>query len=52
MERINSRFASLLFVFTLMAALVFSFTPIEARADIEEISIGAGVDADTLNPQE
>ena len=52
MKRINLRFASLLFVFMLMAALVMSFTPIEARADIEEIIIGVGVDADTLNPQE
>jgi peptide/nickel transport system substrate-binding protein len=52
MKRINLRFASLLFVFMLMAALVLSFTPIEARADIEEIIIGVGVDADTLNPQE
>ena len=52
MKRINSRFGSLLFVFMLMAALVLSFTPIEARADIKEIIIGVGVDADTLNPQE
>ena len=52
MKRINSRFESLLFVFMLMAALVLSFTPIEARADIDEIIIGVGVDADTLNPQE
>jgi hypothetical protein len=52
MKRIDSRFTSLLFVFMLMAALVLSFTPIEARADIEEIIIGVGVDADTLNPQE
>jgi peptide/nickel transport system substrate-binding protein len=36
----------------LMAALVLSFVPIEARADIDEIIIGVGVDADTLNPQE
>ena len=52
MKRINLRFASPLFVFMLMAALVLSFTPVEARADIEEIIIGVGVDADTLNPQE
>ena len=32
MKRINLRFASLLFVFMLMAALVLSVTPIEARA--------------------
>jgi len=52
MKRINLRFASLLFVFMLMAALVLSVTPIEARADIDEIIIGIGVDADNLNPQE
>ena len=52
MKKFNSRFASLLFVFMFMAGLVLSFTPIEARADIEEIIIGVGVDADTLNPQE
>ena len=52
MKRTHSRFASLLFVFMLMAALVLSLTPIEARADIDEIIIGIGVDADTLNPQE
>jgi len=52
MKRINLRFASLLFVFMLTATLGLSFTPIEARADIDEIIIGVGVDADTLNPQE
>lgn len=52
MKRINSRFASLLFVFMLMSALLLSFTPIEVHADIDEIIIGVGVDADTLNPQE
>ncbi len=52
MKRTNSRFASLLFVFMLMAALVLSFNPIEGRAEINELIIGIGVDADTLNPQE
>ena len=52
MKGINSRFASLLFVFMLMAALVLTFTPVEGRAEINEIIIGVGVDADTLNPQE
>jgi peptide/nickel transport system substrate-binding protein len=52
MKRINSHFGSLLFVFMLMAALVLNFVPSEARADIDEIIIGVGVDADTLNPQE
>ncbi len=52
MKRTNSCFGNLLFVFMLMAALALSFTPIEARADIKEIIIGVGVDADTLNPQE
>ena len=52
MKRTNVRFASQLFVFMLMAALVLSITPIEGRAEIKELIIGVGVDADTLNPQE
>ena len=52
MKRLISRFASLLSLFMLVAALVLSVTHLEARADISEIIIGVGVDADTLNPQE
>ena len=52
MRRINSRFGSLLCVFMLTAALVLGFTPDKACADIKELIIGVGVDADTLNPQE
>jgi len=51
MKRTNARFASLFVVLMLMAALVLSFAPIEARAEIKELIIGVGVDADTLNPQ-
>jgi ABC-type transport system substrate-binding protein len=41
---------SLLVVFFLSLALVFSST--SARAEIDRLTIGIGIDADTLNPQE
>jgi hypothetical protein len=41
-----------LFVGVLVAALMLGLTFNEARADIDEIIIGVGVDADTMNPQE
>jgi peptide/nickel transport system substrate-binding protein len=52
MKRINTRFAILLPVFIIVATLAFGITAIEARAEIKELIIGVGVDADTLNPQE
>lgn len=42
-------------VFTLILlffGISLCFSPTMARADIEELTIGIGVDADTLNPQE
>jgi peptide/nickel transport system substrate-binding protein len=36
----------------LMAALALCFAPMDARAEIDELIIGIGIDADTLNPQE
>jgi peptide/nickel transport system substrate-binding protein len=36
----------------LIAVLVLGLAPMKARAEIEELIIGVGVDADTLNPQE
>jgi ABC-type transport system substrate-binding protein len=43
----------MLAVFSVLAfAFGFSFQPSEARAEIPELVIGIGVDADTLNPQE
>jgi peptide/nickel transport system substrate-binding protein len=41
-----------LWIASLIAGLMICFTPLKARADIDEIIIGVGVDADTLNPQE
>lgn len=39
--------------FTLAAVIVtFCLAPVQARAEIEELTIGIGIDADTLNPQE
>jgi peptide/nickel transport system substrate-binding protein len=37
---------------SLMAALALCFAPMDARAEIDELIIGIGIDADTLNPQE
>ena len=36
----------------LIAGLAFWFAPADARAEIDELIIGIGIDADTLNPQE
>jgi peptide/nickel transport system substrate-binding protein len=36
----------------LIAGLAFCFGPMDARAEIDELIIGIGIDADTLNPQE
>jgi len=36
----------------LIAGLAFCFAPVDARAEIDELIIGIGIDADTLNPQE
>jgi peptide/nickel transport system substrate-binding protein len=52
MKRINGRIGSHAVVAVLIAALVLCLTPSGARAEIKELIIGIGVDADTLNPQE
>jgi ABC-type transport system substrate-binding protein len=36
----------------LIAGLALCFAPVDARAEIDELIIGIGIDADTLNPQE
>jgi peptide/nickel transport system substrate-binding protein len=36
----------------LIAGLGLFFAPVDARAEIDELIIGIGIDADTLNPQE
>lgn len=43
---------NIVFLPLLIAALVMSFTPWTAWAEIKELRIGIGVDADTFNPQE
>jgi ABC-type transport system substrate-binding protein len=51
MRRIQSISAAI--VFTILAFVFgFGFVPGEAKADIPELVIGIGIDADTLNPQE
>ena len=52
MKTINPWFKNFLFVGVLVAALMLGLTANEARADIDEIIIAVGVDADTMNPQE
>jgi peptide/nickel transport system substrate-binding protein len=52
MKRINGRIKSHTIATVLIAALVLCLTPLGARAEIKELIIGIGVDADTLNPQE
>jgi len=43
---------NLIFISMLLAALGLCLGPIEVRAEIQELKIGIGIDADTLNPQE
>jgi peptide/nickel transport system substrate-binding protein len=52
MKTINPCIKNFLFVGVLVAALMLGLTANEARADIDEIIIAVGVDADTMNPQE
>ena len=51
MRRIRS-FSTAIVITILAFVFGFGFMPGEARADIPELIIGIGVDADTLNPQE
>ena len=43
---------TVVFVFVLLAGLGLCLAPCHVRAEIEEIKIGIGIDADTLHPQE
>ncbi len=52
MKTVNPCIKSLVLVSMLAAALVLCLAPVDARAEIKELVIGIGVDADTLNPQE
>ena len=52
MESIRMCFKTVIFVCFLVAGLGLCLAPSDARAEIKEIKIGIGIDADTLNPQE
>jgi len=52
MKTVNPCIKSFVLVSMLAAALVLCLAPVDARAEIKELIIGIGVDADTLNPQE
>ena len=43
---------NLFFISMLIAALGLCLGPPAAQAEIKELTIGIGIDADTLNPQE
>jgi len=52
MKTIITFLKTVAFVFVLIAGLGLCLAPVTARADIKELKIGIGIDADTLNPQE
>jgi peptide/nickel transport system substrate-binding protein len=51
MQRVTKRFA-LVMVLAVMVALWGFYSPMEAHGQIKQLTIGIGIDADTLNPQE
>jgi peptide/nickel transport system substrate-binding protein len=52
MKLINIWLKNIIWVFVLMAGFGLCLQPTDARAEIEELKIGIGIDADTLNPHE
>ena len=52
MKNIRMRVKNLIVVSVLIAGLGLYLTPSNAQAEIKELRIGIGIDADTLNPQE
>jgi peptide/nickel transport system substrate-binding protein len=52
MKIIGLRKRTAVFILWLVLGLSLCLAPFNARADIEELKIGIGIDADTLNPQE
>ncbi len=52
MRKVRTGFGNIVFVTMLVVALTLCLSPAKARADIEELKIGIGIDADSLNPQE
>ncbi|NTV58369.1 MAG: hypothetical protein HGA74_13980, partial [Deltaproteobacteria bacterium] len=51
MQRVTKRFA-IVVALTVMVALWGVYSPMDARGQIKQLTIGIGIDADTLNPQE
>ena len=51
MQRVTRRF-SIVMALTVLVALWGVYSPMDARAQIKQLTIGIGIDADTLNPQE
>ena len=51
MQRVTRRFG-IVVALTLMVALWGVYSPMDARGQIKQLTIGIGIDADTLNPQE
>jgi len=51
MQRVTKRLA-IVVALTLSVALWGVYSPMEARGQIKQLTIGIGIDADTLNPQE
>ncbi|MBW1775371.1 MAG: hypothetical protein JRJ82_21190, partial [Deltaproteobacteria bacterium] len=52
MKALRWMFVTVFAVTFLFVGLDVSLNPSDARAEIKELKIGIGVDADTLNPQE
>ena len=52
MKKTRIPFKTVIVVSFVIAGLAFCFAPADARAAIDELIIGIGIDADTLNPQE
>ena len=51
MQRVTRRF-TIVMALTVLVALWGVYSPMDARAQIKQLTIGIGIDADTLNPQE
>ena len=52
MKNIRVRIKTVVFISMLVAGLGLCLAPYDVRAEIKELKIGIGIDADTLNPQE
>jgi len=51
MQRVTKRFA-IVAALTVMVAVWGFYSPMDARGQIKQLTIGIGIDADSLNPQE